>query len=96
MHSILTDMPLCYGAGLIYCEYIDGSFFSVYTELALYRFIEGDQSDLDKAENLYTEAEWFHKKVVNLMKKRNKETSEAAVHNLLSYAIEMRSWACLL
>lgn len=62
----------------------------------MYRFIEGDQSELERSETLHTEAAFFHQKVVDMLKNRKRETCEAAAHNYLSFAIQMRSWACVL
>ena len=69
----------------------------VYTELAAYKSIEGDQSEvLSISGDLYMEARLTLDKVVRQLQMRRMEKSSMAARTFNSYAILMKSWGNLL
>lgn len=65
--------------------------------MGCYRADEGDQyDDVQKATDMYIEAQVYHKKAQDYFKRLKLDVSTRSAYNLDRYAVVMRSWANLL
>jgi len=73
---------------------------TVYESLAEFRFLEACEwyrkSVFGKTRDLFTESGFYRKKALEVITERNMERSEKGGHNMLAYAILLRSWGVFL